>query len=90
MMGGRAERFKALRSLFRSILSLNSFSCVAVGYLTLYSFSAFMFWINAMAANIFFKFSSLMSMSGTENDKYKFTLYTIYAQVCLHLSKCLL
>ena len=37
-----------------------------------------------MAANIFFKFSSLMSMSGTENDKYKFTLYTIYAQVCLH------
>ena len=43
-----------------------------------------MFWINAMAANIFFKFSSLMSMSGTENDKYKFTLYTIYAQVCLH------
>ena len=36
-----------------------------------------------MAANIFFKFSSLMSISNTENDKYKFTLYTIYAQVCL-------
>ena len=82
---GSAERLMTQHSaLYRSILSLNSFSCVAVGYLTLYSFSAFMFWINAMAANIFFKFSSLMSMSGTENDKYKFTLYTIYAQVCLH------
>ena len=71
------------------LLSLNSISCVAIGYLTLYSFLAFMFWINAMAANIFFTFSSLMSMSSKENDKYKFTLYTIYAQVCLNC-KCLL
>ena len=52
-----------------------------MGYFTLYIFTAFMFWINAMAANIFFKFSSILSTRNNENENKKFLLYTIYAQV---------
>ena len=69
--------------LSRSVTGLlpnGSFGCIAVGYLTLYTFTSFMFWINAMAANIFFKFTSMMS-SSTDNDKVKYVLYTLYAQV---------
>ena len=63
------------------MLSQNSWTCLAVGYLTLYSFTAFSFWINAMAANIFFKFSSMLSMSSSENSGFKLFLYFMYAQV---------
>ena len=63
------------------MLRPSSVSCISVGYLTLYTFTSYMFWINAMAANIFFKFSSLLSISNTEKDSLKFILYTIYAQV---------
>ena len=63
------------------MLSQTSWTCLAVGYLTLYSFTSFSFWINAMAANIFFKFSSILSTRNNENENKKFLLYTIYAQV---------
>ena len=57
-----------------------SFGCITIGYLTLYTFTSFMFWINSMAANIFFKFSSMMS-SSSDNDTIKLALYILYAQV---------
>ena len=60
-------------------LATNSFTCILTGYLILYTFTTFMFWINAMAANIFFKFSSIMS-SSSENSGVKFVLYLVYAQ----------
>ena len=66
---------------FSSLLTLNTRPCIYVGYFTLYIFTAFMFWINAMAANIFFKFSSILSTRNNENENKKFLLYTIYAQV---------
>ena len=62
------------------MLSQTSWTCLAVGYLTLYSFTSFSFWINAMAANIFFKFSSMLSMSSSESSGYKLFLYSLYAQ----------
>ena len=62
------------------MLSQNSWTCLAVGYLTLYSFTSFSFWINAMAANIFFKFSSMLSMSSSEKSGFKLFLYSLYAQ----------
>ena len=62
------------------MLSLNSSTCLGIGYLTLYSFTAFSFWINAMAANIFFKFSSMLSMSSSEASGWKLFLYSVYAQ----------
>ena len=58
----------------------NSYGCIIIGYLTLYTFTSFMFWINAMAANIFFKFSSIMS-SSSDNDTLKLSMYMLYAQV---------
>ena len=51
--------------------------CKVLGYLILYTFFAFMFWINAMAANIFFRFSA--SMPQTSDDG--FTKYFVYSQV---------
>ena len=69
---------------FSSLLTLNTRPCIYVGYFTLYIFTAFMFWINAMAANIFFKFSSILSTRNNENENKKFLLYTIYAQVSVH------
>ena len=60
-------------------LATNSFTCILTGYLILYTFTTFMFWINAMAANIFFKFSSIMR-SSSENSGVKFVLYLVYAQ----------
>jgi len=35
-------------------LGLLTLPCILVGYLTIYFFFAFMFWINAMAARYFF------------------------------------
>ena len=74
-----------LSTHFSELLPNSSFGCVTIGYLTLYTFTSFMFWINAMAANIFFKFSSILS-SSSDNDRVKFILYTLYAQV---MSNCL-
>ena len=70
------------------MLTLNTRPCIYVGYFTLYIFTAFMFWINAMAANIFFKFSSILSTRNNENENKKFLLYTIYAQVSVQLCVC--
>jgi hypothetical protein len=54
--------------------------CVVMGYFTLYTFTSFMFWINAMAANIFFKFSAIMTATNN-NGWMKFVGYACYAQV---------
>ena len=64
------------------LFPIGSFGCDIIGYITFYTFTSFMFWINAMAANIFFKFSSIMS-SGSEhhNDRTKLFLYLLYSQV---------
>ena len=70
-----------LGSHIGSLFSPNSVGCLALGYLTLYTFTALMFWINAMAANIFFKFSSILSSSSTDQGRAKFLLYGLYAQV---------
>jgi hypothetical protein len=62
-----------------SLIPLHSAGCVITGYAILYTFTTFMFWINAMAANIFFKFSSIMN-SNSDNDNIKIVFYSIYAQ----------
>ena len=41
-----------LGSRIDDLLPVGSTGCVLIGYLTLYTFTSFMFWINAMAANI--------------------------------------
>ena len=51
--------------------------CVGIGYSVLYSFLSFMFWINAMAANIFFRFSASMP----QNSDDGFSKYFVYSQV---------
>ena len=51
--------------------------CETLGYLILYTFLAFMFWINAMAANIFFRFSASMPQDSDDG----FTKYFVYSQV---------
>ena len=53
--------------------------CVLVGYITLYTFTSFIFWINAMAANIFFKFSAFIPQT-SEIDCATFLRYILYAQ----------
>ena len=61
-----------------------TFGCTLIGYFSLYTFTSFMMWINAMAANIFFKFSNMMSGAGApDNSKNikRFIPYAIYAQV---------
>ena len=66
----------AVRQWFEDYL-LEFGVCEALGYLVLYTYLAFMFWINAMAANIFFRFSA--SMPQTSDDG--FSKYFIYSQV---------
>ena len=59
--------------------------CVLVGYFSLYTFTSFMMWINAMAANIFFRFSASMP----QNSDDGFSKYFIYSQVCIiHIPTC--
>ena len=62
-----------------SMLMRGTSGCIVIGYISLYTFTSFMMWINAMAANIFFKFSSIMR-SSSENSGVKFVLYLVYAQ----------
>ena len=57
----------------------SSLACLTVGYITLYTFASFLFWINAMAANIFFKFSSFLPQTG-DVDCTTFVKYILYAQ----------
>ena len=59
-----------------------SYGCVTIGYLTQYTFISFMFWINAMAVNIFFKFTSMRSSSSEhQNNNRNLFLYLLYSQV---------
>ena len=67
-----------------SMLMRGTSGCIVIGYISLYTFTSFMMWINAMAANIFFKFSNMMSGAGApDNSKNlkRFIPYAIYAQV---------
>jgi len=59
---------------------LNTRACVAAGYLTQYSFLAFFFWINAMALNIFLKFSMSKFKKSSRSEVKKFWWYFLYAQ----------
>ena len=60
--------------------------CILIGYFSLYTFTSFMMWINAMAANIFFKFSRVMTGAGApDNSLKRFSLYAIYAQVWFYI-----
>ena len=64
------------------LLPNGSFGCITIGYITLYTFTSFMFWINAMALNIFMRFSSKLA-SRSENKRAKFISYFLYAQVAM-------
>ena len=66
----------AVRQWFQDYL-LEFGLCEALGYLILYTSLAFMFWINGMAANIFFRFSASMP----QNSDDGFSKYFIYCQV---------
>ena len=70
--------FRYLSDTYSTGVGLNTFPCILVGYTILYTFTSLMFWINAMAANIFFKFSS--KLSSLENESSNFKFYIFYAQ----------
>ena len=53
-----------------------------VAYLTLYSFTAFMFWLQAMAVDTWLRFRSLGAMLQESADWAEFCHYTVYAQGC--------
>jgi len=53
--------------------------CITVGYIILYTFTAFFFWMNAMAINICLKFSAIMAQ-GTSSDNTKLFCNIFYAQ----------
>ena len=73
-----------------SMLMRGTSGCIVIGYISLYTFTSFMMWINAMAANIFFKFSRVMSGAGApDNSVKKFSLYAIYAQVRIFQWQCI-
>ena len=68
-----------LSTTYKTGAGLNSIPCILMGYTILYTFTSLMFWINAMAANIFFKFSSTLS-SPPRNESSSFKFYILYAQ----------
>ena len=74
--------YLSLATFYLVSLATSSLLCSLLGYTILYTFMSYMFWINAMAANIFFKFSSMMS-SSSDNDTVNLVLYILYAQVNL-------
>ena len=55
---------------------LNSIICVLIGYSVLYTFTAFMFWINTMAISIFVKFGCMRGSS----RKLRLSFCLVYAQ----------
>jgi hypothetical protein len=65
---------------YLDLIPSHSIGCIIAGYSNLYTFTAFMFWINAMAANMFFKFSSIMTSSASGSHSWKLLLYVVYAQ----------
>ena len=72
--------YLSLATFYLVSLATSSLLCSLLGYTILYTFMSYMFWINAMAANIFFKFSHIMSTS-KDKDKRKLRAYFFYAQV---------
>ena len=67
---------------FTDLLPNNSNACILMGFFTFYTITSFMFWINAMALNIFMRFSSKLA-SRSENKRAKFISYFLYAQVAM-------
>lgn len=59
---------------------LNTPFCVFLGYITHHSFISFFFWMNAMAVNIAYKFSNLLTTHMEENHDINLILTIIYAQ----------
>ena len=53
-----------------------------VAYLTLYSFTAFMFWLQALAVDTWLRFRSLGAMLQESADWAEFCRYAVYAQGC--------
>ena len=61
--------------------SRGTFPCILSGYLVLYFFLAFFFWINTMSFNVWFKFTRMTMIPPTrKQEKKKFLKYTCYAQ----------
>ena len=55
--------------------------CILSGYMLLYSFLAFFFWINTMSFNIWLKFTRMsMQSPSKEEENKKFWKYVVYAQ----------
>jgi len=67
-----------IKNLTKNTLKVNSRPCILLGYVILYAFVCLFLWINAMAANIFFKFTSLASSSRNNSSKFKY--YVLYVQ----------
>ena len=71
---------------FENFLAINTFSCILLGYFTLYFSFSFMFWISAMTVNIYLRFSSNLYLQS--NDRMiKFLPYFLYAQVIQKVSE---
>eukprot|EP00092_Neocalanus_flemingeri_P030860 GFUD01033514.1.p1 GENE.GFUD01033514.1~~GFUD01033514.1.p1 ORF type:complete len:712 (+),score=129.88 GFUD01033514.1:89-2224(+) len=58
-----------------------TFSCILSGYLVLYFFLGFFFWINTMSFNIWLKFTYMsMQNPSPDEERRKFWKYLTYAQ----------
>jgi len=55
-------------------------SCILSGYLIIYFFQSFFFWLNAMAINIWLPFSSFRTKFDNISETKRFILCSIYAQ----------
>ena len=59
---------------------LNTSFCIFLGYITHHSFISFFFWMNAMAVNITYKFSNLLTTHAEERHERSIVSSLIYAQ----------
>jgi len=59
---------------------LNTIFCIFLGYITHHSFISFFFWMNAMAVNITYKFSNLLTTHGEEKHERSILSSLMYAQ----------
>jgi len=59
---------------------LNTKFCIFLGYITHHSFISFFFWMNAMAVNITYKFSNLLTTHVEEKHEKSILSFLMYAQ----------
>jgi hypothetical protein len=57
-----------------------TFGCIISGYLIMYFFFAFFFWLNAMALHIWMPFAPCKVYFGKSGEKTRLLVYTLYAQ----------